>query len=390
MLETLVSQNLNKTPEGKIGDFPTPKPFHTRKVQCLGSDKVKPAAQVRGKFEMPISALVGDMSAESGDFSDSTPPIVRTFDFTRKAFVEFAKFGQGLFQELRRLYFLARVERQIGVHTEIYPYALTCSKIGFGGGIVCNNIEPIGANRVAKDLEIADIAFIVAVVMKRKPAFIELQTFRRGIPFFERKANATFFKEITTLKLRRTIAAFALELRQTTKSVKKAFISDMETDNHSVKGIARYPSPMFMGPLEQLRQVRLQPITPRIFTIDTVIAFLKFQKVIMDITQVVKHIAEAHILWMFAYLIFVGSARAFLFSFSFFHSGSHFTILTPIQWVGRHANGAPPVTGKGAVTLNMSATVILMLYNVFYEMSRKNIGAGIPPNAKALGLLPED
>ena len=115
-------------------------PFHTSEVQRLGSDKVKPSAQVRGKFEMPISALVGDMSVEPCDFFDSTPPILRTFHFTRKALVEFAKFDQGLFQELGRLYLLARVERQIGIHTEIYPYALTCSKIGFTGGGICDDI----------------------------------------------------------------------------------------------------------------------------------------------------------------------------------------------------------------------------------------------------------
>ena len=222
MFQTLISQYLNKTPEGKIGDFPSPETFHAREVQRLGRDKVKPSAKVCRKFEMPISALVGDMSAEACDFSDSTPPIVRTFHFTRKAFVKFAKFGQGSLQKLWRLYLLTIRERQIGIHAEIYPYAFTCSKIGFGGGVVCNNIKPICANRIAKDLEIANlVSFPISVVMEREPAFIELQGLRRFIPFFQRKANTTCFKEITTLKLRRTIAVFALELRQSTKSIKK-------------------------------------------------------------------------------------------------------------------------------------------------------------------------
>jgi len=285
---------------------------------------------------MPISALVGDMSIEPCEFSDSTPPIVRTFDFTRSAFAEFSEFFQGLFQELWRLYFLTNVECQVGVHTEIYPYALTCSKIGFSCGVVCDDIKSIGANRVAKDLDIADIAVPVAMVMERKPTFIELQGLRRFVPFFERNANTTFFKKITTLKLRRTITVFAFELRQATESVKKAFIGGIKTNNHSVKRVARYPSPMLMGALEQLRQMGLQAITPRIFTIDTIIAFLQSKEVVMDITQVVKHIAESHILRMFAYLIFRRSTRVFLFSLSSFHSGSQFTVLTPAKWVGRH------------------------------------------------------
>ena len=79
MLETLELENINKLTEGKIGDFPSPKPFHTRKVQRLGSNKVKPSAQVRGKFEMPISTLVGNMPIQPRELTHSTPPIVRTF-----------------------------------------------------------------------------------------------------------------------------------------------------------------------------------------------------------------------------------------------------------------------------------------------------------------------
>ena len=94
---------------------------------------------------------------------------------------------------------------------------------------------------------------------------------------------------------------------------------------------------MFLGAFEQLRQVRLQPITPRIFAIDAVIAVFQLQKMVMDIAKIVKHVAETHILRMFAYLVFVYPARAFLFALSlFFHSDSQFTALTPVQWVGRH------------------------------------------------------
>ena len=53
------------------------------------------------------------------------------------------------------------------------------------------------------------------------------------------------------------------------------------------------------------------------------------KEVIMHVAQVVKHIAEPHILRMFAYLIFLRSARAFLFSLSFFHKSPQFTLLTP-------------------------------------------------------------
>ena len=117
MFDTLELQYLNKLPEGKVGDFASPKPFQVSvKVQRLGGDKVKPSTKVRGKFPLPIFALVGNrFPIQPCEVSDTPPPIVRTFDFARKTFVEFAKFGQGVFQELWRLYLLARVQRQEGI-----------------------------------------------------------------------------------------------------------------------------------------------------------------------------------------------------------------------------------------------------------------------------------
>ena len=334
MFGTLELQYLNKLSEGKVGDFASPKPFHAFKIQRLDGDGIKPSAKVCGKFPMPIFALVSDMPIQPHELTDSTPPIVRASNLSAKCFVERSEFVQGVLQRLGVLIFLTRVERQIGVHTEIYPYALTCSRIGFSCGVVCDDIQPIGANRIAKDLDIANNAFPITVMVERKPTFVELQGLRGFIPRLERKSDTSILKFVARLELRRTIAIFAFELRQPAKSIKKALIGGVKADNHSVKGIARYPRPMSLRVLEQLRQMRLQPIPTRIFTIDTVIPFLKFQKVIMDITQVVEHVAKTHILWMFAYLIFIRSA--FVFFLSLFHGFSRITLLTPFKWVGRH------------------------------------------------------
>ena len=71
MFETLVFQYLNKRSESKIGDFASPEAFHTLKVQGLGGDSIKPSTQVCSKFEMPIFALVDDMSVEPSKLMDS-------------------------------------------------------------------------------------------------------------------------------------------------------------------------------------------------------------------------------------------------------------------------------------------------------------------------------
>ena len=182
MFETLVFQYLNKLSESKIGEFASPEAFHAVKVQRLGRNKGKPSAEVGGKFEMPISALVGDMPIKFCELTDSTPPIVRAFHFTRNAFVEISEFGQGLFQKLRVLDFFASVECQIGIHTEVCAYAFTCSGQHFFRRLICHDIEPIRSNTITKDLEITDVPVPIAMLMERKPAFIELEKLEKIRP----------------------------------------------------------------------------------------------------------------------------------------------------------------------------------------------------------------
>ena len=104
----------------------------------------------------------------------------------------------------------------------------------------------------------------------------------------------------------------------------------MDADNHSVKRISGDSRPMWLGALEQLRQMWLQAIPSSVFTIDTVISLLHCQEVVMHIFEVIEHIAQAHILRMVADLFFVRSAILF----SLFHAVSCIMSLTPNQWVG--------------------------------------------------------
>ena len=330
MFLTLILQYLNKLSESKVGDFTSPQVFHTVKVQRLYGNRIKPFAQVGSNLVVPVLALVGYMPIQSRKLSDTTPIVVRTFDFTRKAFAQCSEFFQGVFQKLWRLFLFAGAECEICLHPEVYPYALTCSRIGFGGRDVCNHVKPIGSNTIAKDLDIANFTVPVAVVVEREPTFVELQGLSGFVPRFQREANTPFFKQIRRLELRRTVSSFALELWKSAKSVKEPFISDMDTDNHFVKCITGYPSPVSMRAFEQLRQVRLQAETPRIFTIASIVSFLKFEKVVMDIGKVIKHIPETHMLGVFAQLELVCSA--ILFRFSFPHGVSRITLLSPIQW----------------------------------------------------------
>ena len=344
MFSTLILQYLNKLVKGEVRDFTSPEAFHTLKVQRLGNDRIKPFAQVSSNLVVPVLALVADMPIQPRKVSDTPPPIVRTFDLSADSFVEGAKFFQGVFEKFWRVFLFAVAKGQVGLHTKIYSYALTCSRTGLGSGGICNHVKPIGANTITKDLDKANFTLVVAVLMKREPAFVECEALLTVVPRFERKPDTSFFKDIRRLELRRTVSSFTLELWKPTESVKEPFISGMDTDNHFVKRIAGYPSPVLLRAFEQLRQVRLQAKTPRIFPVSTVISLFQLQKVIMDIRKVVKHSPETHMLWVFAQLELVCFAMLFLFSFP--HGVSRITLLTPNQWVGP--------TRNQAVTLIMS------------------------------------
>ena len=237
MFETLEFQNLNKLPEAKLRDFPAPEAFHALKVQCLGDDGIKPSAEVRGKFPLPIFALGGNLAIHPCELTEATPPIVRTFDFPRKTFGAFAKFCQGEFQELWRLYLFARVQRQKCVlQSEVCPNTFTRSRQHFFRSIIRHNREPIGADSITKDLDITNSPFPIAMLMKRKPVFVEFKGLRRLVPRFERETDATFFKEITTLKFRRTIfSAFLIFRTPDAGDVKKSFKRNVEASDYRVK-----------------------------------------------------------------------------------------------------------------------------------------------------------
>ena len=209
MFETLVCQYLNKLSESKIGEFASPEAFHAVKVQRLGRNKGKPSAEVGGKFEMPISTLVGDMPIKSCELTDSTPPIARPFHFTRSAFGEFAEFGQGLFQKLRVLDFFASVEGQIGIHAEVCTYAFTCSGQHFFRRVICHDIEPIRSNTITKDLDISNIPVPVAMLMESIPGTVEFQGLQKTCCPKTLKEIRTLYRASSlyaVLKLRRTIA----------------------------------------------------------------------------------------------------------------------------------------------------------------------------------------
>ena len=107
MFQTLELQYLKKRSKGKIGDFSSPEAFQVSSVvERLSSDPVTSSTQIGRKVPMPISTLVGDFTVKSRECSDSTPPIVRTSNFSAQSLVEFSQFVQRMLQGVRRRAYL--------------------------------------------------------------------------------------------------------------------------------------------------------------------------------------------------------------------------------------------------------------------------------------------
>ena len=372
MFETLELQNLNKLIEGKVRDFASPQAFHAVKIQGLGGDEVEPLAKVCSKFAVPVFALVYNMPIQSRKGTHSTPPVVRTFDFTRKAFVECSEFLQGLFQKLWGVYLFASVECQVSIHTEIYAYALTCSSKGFGCGIVSYDIKPIGSNSIAKDLDITDVARPIAVMVIQDVSTGKYELLFACVPFLEGQTDSPFREFVARLELRRAVASFAFKLRQPTESAEKTLVGSIQANNHRVNGVARYPSPVFLCAFQQLREMRLQPIPSSVFPIDAVITLLELQEVVMHITKVVQHIAQTFVLGMFAYLIFLCSQGL-----------SRITSLTPDQ-DGLGTDTPCDVLGRVPNAIVISYYILDTKSNVFEALVLSK-RADFPPLPKGKG-----
>ena len=127
MFLTLILQYLNKLVEPKVGDFPSPQTFHTVKVQGLKRNGIKLLTKFVGELPLKVCALITNPSIETCELPHTPPPTPRTFDLTRKFFVERPKFVQGSCQGLWVLYLLTRAKCQVSVfHAEVCPNALTC------------------------------------------------------------------------------------------------------------------------------------------------------------------------------------------------------------------------------------------------------------------------
>ena len=328
MFLTFILQYLNKLVEGEVRDFTTPHPFHAIKVQSFKDNRIKLFTEFGGKLPMKIFTLVRYFSVETCELSNSTPPAVRTFYLSRKAFVERPKFVQRLFQRLWVLYLLTRAKCQICVfHTEVCPNALTCcwqwSKICVG----CYDMKPIVSATVAFNCDSGNRPVPLAVLMKCIWHFIILPLTRSRIPFTERQRDTIIFQRPTrTSRVRyRLELVSGFPLRFTAKFFEKTHIRKMYPLQFFLNRLAWQGVPMPMSRPFQIGQVCRHRRIVRIRQSISIPLILPPMEIVMHLPHIVKQIANTDTIRLIAKLIFIG-----------FHGLSSLKPLTPFQWVGRH------------------------------------------------------
>ena len=328
MFLTLILQYLNKLVEGEVRDFTPPQPFHAIKVQCFKDNRIKLLTEFGGELPLKVFALIADFPIETCDLSDTPPPAIRTFDLSRKAFVERSKCVQGLFQRLWVLDLLTRGKRQVSVfHTEVCPNALTCCWQRFEICIGCYDIKPIISAIITLDSNTADSSMPLAVLMKRIRHFVILPLTCSRIPFSKCQCDTVIIQRPACvsgvcyrLKL---VSRFSFWF--STKFFEKTHIRLVNPFEFLLNRLTRQSVPMRVCGAFQIRQVCRHRRIVRIRQSLSIPFVLPPMEVVMHLPHIVKQIANAYQVRLIAKFILIR-----------FHDLSSIKSLTPDKWVGRH------------------------------------------------------
>ena len=259
MFLTLILQYLNKLVEGEVRDFTSPKAFHTLKVQRFNRNRIKLLTKFACELPMKVFTLVANFPIQTCELSDTPPPTVRTFNFTRKAFVEGSQLLQRVFQRLRVLFFLTRAQCQISVfhagfglgidqiHSLYYivcPNAFTCCRQRFKICVGCDYVNPIVSAGITLDCDTTEFAMPLAVLMESIWYFIKSPL--TLIPLAECKSNAIIFQRPPRFAWKgdRLELVSLFDFRSATEFLEKPIVCQMDTFQLLLGSLRRQSIPM--------------------------------------------------------------------------------------------------------------------------------------------------
>ena len=258
---------------------------------------------------MKVFALIRDFPIKTCDGSHTPPPAIRTFDFTRKFFIQRPKFVQRLLQRLWVLYFLTRAQCQISVfHAEVCPNAFTCCWQTFHVRVGCYYAKPIGTAIVSLDCDTTDTSMPLTVFMKRIQNFIKTPFACFRIPLTEGERDTIIFQRPPGFSRKgdRLELRSRLDMRSAPKFLEKAVVCQMDTFQLLLGCLRRQSIPMRVRRLFQITQVRAHCLITGIRQSVFIPLTLPLMKILVDLPHIVKQIANAYRVRLFPKRIFIG------------------------------------------------------------------------------------
>ena len=346
MFLTLILQYLNKLREGKIRDFTSPQAFHAVKVERFKDEGIKSLAKGCGKFPMPIFALVGNFAIETCELTDTPPPAISAFLFSRKRLVERSEFVQRLLQRLRVVYLLTRAQCQICVfHAEVCPNVFTRCWQRFGVLKIRRDTKPIGIAGIALEGDVFDVTVKLAMFEKGIRYRIAFPFTR--VPFSQGEHDTIVFYLPTRLFQRERLELMAfLNLGSTAKLLEKTHICSVNTSQFFLHGLTRQRFPMWMCRAFQRREMCGHSVIVRIRQSVFIPLTLPLMEVFMHLPHIVKQVAKPYQIGLIVYFILIG-----------FHGISGIRRLS--RFSGRQAH-------YQAVMLKLLANLILLIIPQLY------------------------
>ena len=302
MFLALIFQYLNKLVECEIGDFTSPKAFHSVYVQRFKGNGIKAFAQVRGKLPVKVFALTTDFPIQTCELPDSTPPVIRTFLFSRKTLIEGTELFQRLFQKFWRLYLLTCGKCQVSVfHAKVCPYAFTCSWQWSEICVGCCNTKPIVTAVITFDCDTCYFPVPLAMFVKGVRHFIKLPFACFRIPLTQRQCD-TIILQIPACFSRKgdrlELMPF-LDTRSASKFVEKTLICLMNTFQLTLYRLARQDIPMWVcRPFQQCKVGRHSMIV-RIRQPVFIPLTLPLMKILVNLPHIIKQITNAYCVRLF-------------------------------------------------------------------------------------------
>ena len=256
---------------------------------------------------MKVFALIRDFPIKTCDGSHTPPPAIRTFDFTRKFFIQRPKFLQRLLQRLWVLYFLTRAQCQISVfHAEVCPNAFTCCRQTFHVRVGCYYVNPIVTAIITLDCNTDQRAMPLAVFMKCIWHFIKSPF--TLIPLTECESDTIVFQRPPGFsgKGDRLKLMSLFDFRSTAKPLEKAVVCQMDTFQLLLNCLAWQGLPMRVSRIFQNFYVVTHTLKAHIRQTVFIPLTLPLMKILMHLPHIVKQVANADRIRLFPKRIFIG------------------------------------------------------------------------------------